>query len=84
MPRIRYTGPIEELQVTPAGQEPILVRRLEWVVVPADVVGKRPSGGDLGEGLLAQGEYPDGEFSPLWELESTKKAQKTRAANEKE
>ena len=78
MARARYVGDIEELTVAPAGHDPFTVKRLEWVDVPADVLGKRPSGGDLGEGLLAQF---DGD-KPLWELESAKKAQRTRAAGE--
>lgn len=77
--RVRYVGPVEELTVAPANQEPFTVKRLEWAEVDASVAGKRPSKDDLGTGLLAQlGD--DGQ--PLWELESTKKAAASRAANE--
>jgi hypothetical protein len=88
--RVRYVGPIEELDVTPAGHVPIRVQRLEWVDVPSDVAGKRPSGApggksyDPGQGLLAQGDWVDGEFEPLWETEAAKKSAATRAAHEKE
>lgn len=77
--RVRYLGPVEELVVDPAGQPAFNVKRLEWVDVDADVVGKRPSKGDLGHGLLAQ---LDDNGEPLWELESVKKAQRSRAENE--
>lgn len=77
--RVRYVGPVDELIVAPAGKDSFTVKRLEWVDVDTSVAGKRPKGDDLGEGLLAQlGD--DGQ--PLWELESTKKAQQSRAANE--
>lgn len=86
--RLRYVGPIEELDVAPAGYVPFTARRLEWVDVDPEVVGKRPSGGgkshDPGEGLLAQGDWVDGEFEPLWETEAAKKAAASRAAHEKE
>lgn len=86
--RVRYIGPIEELDVSPAGRPPFQVKRLEWVDVDPDVVGKRPSGHpggkahDPGEGLLAQGDWVDGDFVPLWETEAAKKAAATRAAND--
>lgn len=74
--RVRYVGPVEELSVAPVGVTPFTVKRLEWVEVDASVAGKRPSKDDLGSGLLAQlGD--DGQ--PLWELESVKKAQRSRA-----
>lgn len=92
--RVRYVGPVEELEVQPVGRDSVFVKRLDYVDLPSDVVGHRPSGKpgdvdeetgesrfDLGDGLLAQGEYVDGEFQPLWELESVKKAQRTRAEN---
>ena len=82
--RVRYVGPIEELEVAPAGHPPFVVARLEWVDVPADVAGKRPSTNDPGHGLLAQGDWTDGDFVPLWETEAAKKAAATRAANEEE
>lgn len=83
--RVRYIGPIEELEVAPAGYPPFNVKRLEWVDVDPAVAGKRPSKGhDLGEGLLAQGDWVDGDFEPLWETEAAQKAAATRAANEKE
>lgn len=83
--RIRYTGPTEQLVVTPAGHVSFVATRLQWVDdVPAEVIGKRPSGEDPGSGLLAQGDYEDGKFVPLWETEAAKKAQATRAANEEE
>ena len=77
--RVRYVGPVAELTVVPAGGEAFTAKRLEWVDVESSVAGKRPKGDDLGEGLLAQ-MGDDGQ--PLWELESTKKAQQSRAANE--
>jgi len=86
--QIRYIGPVAELTVAPAGHDGFTVSRLDWVDIDAEVAGKRPSGKpgnekhDPGAGLLAQGEWVDGEFQPLWELESVKKAQRTRAANE--
>lgn len=76
---VRYVGPVERLEVVPAGGEPFFADRLQWVDVSAEVAGKRPSGDDLGEGLLAQGDYIDGKFVPLWETEAAKKAQRTRA-----
>ena len=86
MPRVRYVGPIEELSVAPAGHPPFNVKRLEWAEVSTEVIGKRPSGSpggksfDPGDGLLAQGEWVEGEFEPLWETEAAKKAAATRAA----
>lgn len=88
--RVRYVGPIEELTVVPAGHASFNATRLEWVDVDPAVAGKRPSGApgaeahDPGEGLLAQGDWVDGEFEPLWETEAAKKAAATRAAREKE
>lgn len=64
--------------------------RLEWVDVPAKVLGKRPSGSpggddfDPGSGLLSQGEWNGSSFCPYFELESVKKAAKTRALNEED
>jgi hypothetical protein len=84
--RVRYVGPIEELEVSPAGSPPFQVKRGEWVDVDPAVAGKRPGGPppshDLGEGLLALGDWVDGEFEPLWETEAAQKAAATRAANE--
>lgn len=77
--RIRYTSGPDELEIAPAGRPSFTAKRGEWVDVDPEVAGKRPSGDDLGEGLLAQ---LDDDGEPRWELESTKKAQRTRAANE--
>ena len=88
--RLRYVGPIEELDVTPAGHIPFHVKRDEWVEVDPEVAGKRPSGTpgggsyDPGAGLLAQGDWVDGEFEPLWETEAAKNQAATHAAREKE
>lgn len=81
--RVRYVGPIEELTVVPAGQASFNAARLEWVDVDPAVAGKRPSANNPGEGLLAQGDWVDGKFEPLWETEAAKKGA-TRAAAEKE
>ena len=62
--------------------------RLEWVDLPASVLGKRPAEHpgrddfDPGHGLLAQGDWDGTTFRPLWEIHAVKKAQRTRAQNE--
>ena len=84
MPRVRYKpASPEQLLVVPAGSgESYVVKRMHWVDLPPEVVGKRPSKDDLGSGLLAQGDWVDGKFDPHWELEAAAKAQKSRATEE--
>ena len=91
--RVRWTGEgdREVMVTTDEGvTEQLTFKRLEWVRLPKDKVGKRPTGHpgdddfDPGSGVLAQGSWDGAAFVPLWELESATKAQRTRADNEAE
>lgn len=88
---IRYLGDDEAREVAPAGHQPFIAERLQWVDVPRDVVGHRPAGtpggeGDFdpGDGLLAHVVWNDDgtDYTPLWETRAAKRAAATRAAND--
>ena len=82
MPEIRYRPATpEELTIVVPGRPAVTVQRMEWTDLPMDLVGKRPSGADLGSGLLAQGDWVDGKFEPYWETRAAAKAQATKRAH---